>query len=109
MLSDPPALESVYGGSDGLLAGCRKGIRFVDMSTILPSTARRVTQAVREKGADGLDAPVSGGQVGAQNATLSIMVGGSAAACAPGFVIRGAEPRGCPQSNFSAGHRGTRN
>jgi 2-hydroxy-3-oxopropionate reductase len=52
------------------------------MSTILPSMARRVTDAVRKKGADGLDAPVSGGQVGAQNATHSIMDGGSAPAFA---------------------------
>jgi len=52
----------------------------IDMSTIMPSVARRVTEAVRRIGSDGLDAPVSGGQVGAQNATLSIMVGGSAAA-----------------------------
>jgi len=82
MLPDSPDVEEVVLGKNGVLEGLRPGSLFIDMSTILPSTARRVTEAVRQKGAEGLDAPVSGGQVGAQNATLSIMVGGSAAAFA---------------------------
>ena len=82
MLPDSPDVEEVVLGKNGVLEGLRSGSLFIDMSTILPSTARRVTDAVRKKGADGLDAPVSGGQVGAQNATLSIMVGGSANAFA---------------------------
>ena len=77
MLPDSPDVEQVVLGKQGVLEGLRPGSLFIDMSTILPSVARRVTDAVRKKGADGLDAPVSGGQVGAQNATLSIMVGGS--------------------------------
>jgi 2-hydroxy-3-oxopropionate reductase len=80
MLPDSPDVEEVVLGKNGVLEGLRPGSLFIDMSTILPSMARRVTDAVRQKGADGLDAPVSGGQVGAQNATLSIMVGGSAQA-----------------------------
>ena len=82
MLPDSPDVEEVVLGKNGVLEGLRPGSLFIDMSTILPSMARRVTDAVRKKGADGLDAPVSGGQVGAQNATLSIMVGGSATAFA---------------------------
>lgn len=80
MLPDSPDVEDVALGKNGVLEGLRPGSLFIDMSTIMPSVARRVTEAVRQKGSDGLDAPVSGGQVGAQNATLSIMVGGSAAA-----------------------------
>jgi 2-hydroxy-3-oxopropionate reductase len=80
MLPDSPDVEEVVLGRNGVLEGLRPGSLFIDMSTIMPSVARRVTEAVRQKGSDGLDAPVSGGQVGAQNATLSIMVGGSAAA-----------------------------
>jgi 2-hydroxy-3-oxopropionate reductase len=82
MLPDSPDVEEVVLGKNGVLEGLRPGNLFIDMSTILPSVARRVTDAVRKKGADGLDAPVSGGQVGAQNATLSIMVGGSVTAFA---------------------------
>lgn len=79
MLPDSPDVEQVILGQDGVLEGARPGSLIIDMSTILPSVARRVAAAARERGADALDAPVSGGQVGAQNATLSIMVGGSAA------------------------------
>ena len=67
-------------GANGVMTGLRAGALVIDMSTILPSVARRVAAAAREKGADALDAPVSGGQVGAVNATLTIMVGGSPAA-----------------------------
>ncbi len=52
----------------------------IDMSTVLPSVARRIADKAQHKGCSALDAPVSGGQVGAQNATLSIMVGGTSAA-----------------------------
>jgi 2-hydroxy-3-oxopropionate reductase len=80
MLPDSPDVEQVVFGHDNVLEGLRAGSLFVDMSTIMPSVARRVAEAVRARGSDALDAPVSGGQVGAQNATLSIMVGGSRAA-----------------------------
>lgn len=79
MLPDSPDVEEVVFGPKGVLEGLRHGCLLVDMSTILPSVARRVTEAARQRGADGLDAPVSGGQVGAQNASLTIMVGGSQA------------------------------
>lgn len=80
MLPDSPQVEEVILGLDGVLEGSYPDGLIIDMSTILPSVARRVAAAAREKNADALDAPVSGGQVGAQNATLSIMVGGAAAA-----------------------------
>ncbi len=82
MLPDSPNVEEVVFDGNGVLKGLRPGSLFIDMSTIMPSAARRVTEAVRAQGSDGLDAPVSGGQVGAQNATLSIMVGGSETAFA---------------------------
>jgi 2-hydroxy-3-oxopropionate reductase len=80
MLPDSPQVEQVILGKAGVLEGLRAGALVIDMSTILPSVARKVTEAVRARGADALDAPVSGGQVGAQNATLTIMVGGAPSA-----------------------------
>jgi len=80
MLPDSPDVEQVVLGSNGVLDGLRAGGLLIDMSTIQPSVARRIAEAARAKNIDALDAPVSGGQVGAQNATLSIMVGGSVAA-----------------------------
>jgi len=80
MLPDSPDVESVVLGRDGVLEGLRPGGLFIDMSTISPAVARQIARVARQNGADALDAPVSGGQLGAQNATLSIMVGGSVAA-----------------------------
>jgi 2-hydroxy-3-oxopropionate reductase len=80
MLPDSPDVEEVILGRGGVLDGLRAGSLVIDMSTIMPSVARRVAEVVRQKGCDALDAPVSGGQVGAQKATLSIMVGGSTVA-----------------------------
>ncbi|MBC7892275.1 MAG: 2-hydroxy-3-oxopropionate reductase [Sphingobacteriaceae bacterium] len=80
MLPDSPDVEEVVTGPEGLLAGIQPGALFIDMSTIAPSVARSLHGSMREKGVEALDAPVSGGQVGAEAATLSIMVGGSEAA-----------------------------
>ena len=77
MLPDSPDVEAVYFGDDGVLAGARSGRLLIDMSSIAPSVARAVFDAARDVGADALDAPVSGGDVGARDGTLSIMVGGS--------------------------------
>jgi 2-hydroxy-3-oxopropionate reductase len=77
MLPDSPDVESVVLGTNGVLEGIRKDMLFIDMSTIAPATARKVFDAMKTKGVEALDAPVSGGQVGAVQATLSIMVGGS--------------------------------
>ncbi|GAB3915579.1 2-hydroxy-3-oxopropionate reductase [Larkinella terrae] len=80
MLPDSPDVEQVVSGPDGVLEGIQSGALFIDMSTISPSTARTIYQSMQEKGVEALDAPVSGGQVGAVSASLSIMVGGSEAA-----------------------------
>lgn len=77
MLPDSPEVEEVVFGDDGVLEGIRDGSVFIDMSTIAPSTAREVHAAMQEKGVEALDAPVSGGQTGAEEGTVSIMVGGS--------------------------------
>jgi 2-hydroxy-3-oxopropionate reductase len=76
MLPDSPDVESVALASNGIIAGAKAGTIHIDMSSIAPASAIKVAKALSEKGMRCLDAPVSGGQVGAQNATLSIMVGG---------------------------------
>lgn len=75
MLPDSPQVEEVVNG--GVLAGIREGSLFIDMSTIAPLVARKLFKTMQEKGVQALDAPVSGGQVGAEAASLSIMVGGN--------------------------------
>jgi 2-hydroxy-3-oxopropionate reductase len=80
MLPDSPDVEQVYLGEDGVIAGARDGQLLIDMSSIAPAVAVAVSTAASELGADALDAPVSGGDVGAREGTLSIMVGGSDAA-----------------------------
>ncbi|MFL7810563.1 MAG: 2-hydroxy-3-oxopropionate reductase [Anaerolineae bacterium] len=76
MVPDSPDVEKVYLEPDGVLAGVKPGTLLIDMSTISPTTAIAVAEAAAERGCPMLDAPVSGGDVGAKNATLSIMVGG---------------------------------
>ena len=75
-VSDTPDVEQVILGDDGLIHGVRPGSVVVDMSTISPAAARAFAAELGKRGADMLDAPVSGGEIGAINATLSIMVGG---------------------------------
>jgi 3-hydroxyisobutyrate dehydrogenase len=72
----PRDVREVYFGPDGLLAVARPGQTLVDMTTTEPTLAREIDAAATARGASALDAPVSGGDVGARNATLSIMVGG---------------------------------
>jgi 2-hydroxy-3-oxopropionate reductase len=76
MVPDSPDVEKAALGMDGIIEGARPRQIYADMSTISPQTAIRVAEALAAKGVGCLDAPVSGGQVGAQNAALSIMVGG---------------------------------
>jgi 3-hydroxyisobutyrate dehydrogenase len=73
---DTPDVEAVLLGDRGVLSVARAGQVVIDHSTISPSATRRMAAALNERGATLLDAPVSGGDVGAKNATLSIMVGG---------------------------------
>ncbi|HEX5881664.1 MAG TPA: 2-hydroxy-3-oxopropionate reductase [Actinomycetota bacterium] len=79
MVPDSPDVEAVALGEDGIYAHAKPGTLHVDMSSIRPDVARRVAEAGRERGMRVLDAPVSGGEQGAIDATLSIMVGGEAA------------------------------
>jgi len=76
MLPDSPDVEAVALGSNGILAGARRGLIHIDMSTIAPPAARRIAAAEEQAGLENLDAPVSGGDIGAKNATLTIMAGG---------------------------------
>lgn len=79
-LPDSPDVESVVLGPDGILQAARPGLVYVDNSTVKPVTARRIAGELAKKGALALDAPVSGGDIGARDGTLTIMVGGEAAA-----------------------------
>ena len=77
MLPDSPDVEKVALGENGILDGAHEGLIYIDMSTISPSTTRKVADTLGERGVKMLDAPVSGGVWGAENGTLSIMVGGA--------------------------------
>lgn len=76
MVADAPDVREVCLGAEGLSRGAKKGLIVVDMSTINPNAAREISAELAGQGVDFLDAPVSGGEVGAINASLSIMVGG---------------------------------
>ncbi|WP_374493840.1 NAD(P)-dependent oxidoreductase [Zoogloea sp.] len=80
MVSDAPDVEAVALGSGGVAEGARPGLIYIDMSTIAPAAAQSIAARLAEKGVTMLDAPVSGGEVGAINAGLTIMVGGDEAA-----------------------------
>ena len=77
---DTPDVEAVVLGEDGVIHAARPGLIVVDHSTISPSATRKMARRLADRGSAMLDAPVSGGDLGAKNATLSIMVGGDAAA-----------------------------
>ncbi|HEY8856948.1 MAG TPA: NAD(P)-dependent oxidoreductase [Rugosibacter sp.] len=76
MVSDGQDVEAVCLGLNGLIVGAKAGLCVIDMSTIAPDAARLISIRLAEKGIKFLDAPVSGGEIGAINATLTIMVGG---------------------------------
>lgn len=80
MLPDGPDVEAVLEGDNGVFAAMSKGAIIIDSSTIAPATARRLAARARELGGSMLDAPVSGGEIGAIDGTLTFMVGGDAAA-----------------------------
>src|SRR2546422_3293378 len=79
MLPNSPDVEQVALGRDGIIEGARPGLIFIDMSTISPIVSQKVGKALAAKGVKMLDAPVSGGEKGAIDAALSIMVGGDKA------------------------------
>ncbi|GAA1346178.1 2-hydroxy-3-oxopropionate reductase [Arthrobacter roseus] len=78
MVPDSPDVEDVVSGSDGVFANAKKGALWIDASSIRPDVAKRLSDDAREAGLRPLDAPVSGGEQGAIDAVLSIMVGGDA-------------------------------
>jgi len=92
MVSDSPDVVEVILGKNGVLEAAREGLTVIDMSTISPRITRDLAARLQEKGARLLDAPVSGGDKGAREGTLSIMVGGEEAAfeaCRPIFEVLG--------------------
>ena len=92
MVPDTPDVEMVLFGPKGVAESVRKGSIVVDMSSISPIATKEFAEKLAAKGVEMLDAPVSGGQVGAENATLSIMVGGKAVVFAkikPYFELMG--------------------
>ena len=92
MVSDSPDVHQVILGPQGVIEAARDGLIVVDMSTISPTVTREIASRLREKGAHMLDAPVSGGQSGAIQGTLAIMVGGEqevVETCMPVFQAMG--------------------
>lgn len=92
IVTDSPDVEQVVLGPNGVIEGVQQGSVLIDMSTISPGVTRDIAARLREKGVHMLDAPVSGGQIGAINGTLSIMVGGDAPIferCQPVFKAMG--------------------
>ena len=92
MVGYPADVEEVYLGAGAIVASARPGGLLIDMTTSTPALAVRIAEAADARGLQALDAPVSGGDVGARNATLTIMAGGSAEAYAralPFFEVMG--------------------
>ena len=92
----PKDVEEVYFGENGILNAAKKGAYVIDMTTTSPMLSEKIYKAAAEKGIYALDAPVSGGDTGAKNGTLAIMVGGDKAAfdeCIPVFEAMGTNIR----------------
>ncbi|ALE05791.1 tartronate semialdehyde reductase [Arthrobacter sp. ERGS1:01] len=90
MVPDSPDVEAVVGGADGVFANARKGTLWIDASSIRPDVAKRLSADAVAAGIRPLDAPVSGGEQGAIDGVLSIMVGGDAADFAAAGEVLGA-------------------
>jgi 3-hydroxyisobutyrate dehydrogenase len=78
-VADPPAVERLVFAEDGILGAARPGFRYIEVSTVSPETTRRVQAALRERGADALEALATGSKNGAENGTLLFMTGGDPA------------------------------
>ncbi|MGV3720298.1 MAG: NAD(P)-dependent oxidoreductase [Actinomycetota bacterium] len=92
IVTDSPDVQRVVLGPDGVIEGAKAGSVVIDMTTMSPSVTREISAALGEKGVEMLDAPVSGGDVGAKAGTLSIMVGGKEEVferCLPVFQAMG--------------------
>ena len=92
-LPDSPDVEAVALGKNGIIEAAHPGMIFIDHSTIKPETARHIAEVLRTKGVQCLDAPVSGGDIGAREGTLTIMVGGPAEALEKARPVLEAEGR----------------
>ena len=90
-LPDSPDVEAVALGADGIIEGAHPGLIFVDHSTIKPAAARKIAAELSAKGVQCLDAPISGGDIGAQQGTLAIMIGGPAEALERAMPVLQAE------------------
>lgn len=80
MLGYPSDVEEIYCSEDGVLAGCQSGSVLIDMTTSSPDLAKRIARKALERGTNAIDAPVSGGDVGAKSGKLAIMCGGEKSA-----------------------------
>ncbi|MBM3956498.1 MAG: NAD(P)-binding domain-containing protein, partial [Gemmatimonadetes bacterium] len=92
MVPDSPDVEAAVAGAGGVIEGAGRGSVVIDMSTIAPATSRSLAARLAQRGVEMLDAPVTGGVVGAENATLSIFVGGDRAVferCLPVLQLMG--------------------
>jgi len=92
MVTDSPDVEEVILGPEGVIHGAHPSLILIDMSTISPTVARKLSEELSKRGVKMLDAPVSGGEVGAKEATLSIMIGGPEETfmeCLPIFRVLG--------------------
>lgn len=87
MVGLPSDVEQIYFGDDGILAKAKPGAILIDMTTSSPSLAKRIADAAAGRGLRALDAPVSGGDIGARDAKLSIMIGGAEADVAAAIPI----------------------
>lgn len=98
IVADTPDVQDVILGEGGAIQGVKEGSVVIDMSTISPSATKEIAVKLKEKNVEMLDAPVSGGDVGAINGTLSIMVGGNSATldrCKPIFEALGKSVTHC--------------
>jgi 2-hydroxy-3-oxopropionate reductase len=86
-LPDTPDVEKVVLGENGIIEGAHDGLIYIDNSTIKPASARIIAEKLAGKNVFALDAPVSGGDIGARNATLTVMVGGEASALATAMPV----------------------
>ena len=86
-LPDTPDVEKVVLAENGIIEGAHDGLIYIDNSTIKPASARMIAEELSRKNVFALDAPVSGGDIGARNATLTIMVGGDASALEKGMPV----------------------
>lgn len=92
MVGYPSDVEQIYFGDGGILEGARRGAYVIDMTTSDPTLAQKIHEEAQRRGLHALDAPVSGGDIGAKNGTLSIMVGGEQedfVSCLPLFEAMG--------------------